>query len=179
MNVLFLLASARGHGNSEQLARHAADGLPDSVNPAWIALREYPLEPFQDLRHPVAYGEPTGNAKLLAEETLAADHIVFVTPVYWYSVPAPLKLYLDYWSHWMRVESLDFKANMAKKSLRIIAASAGPEEQARPMMESLELCANYMEMQWAGVALGNGSAPGDVMKDAAAMDAATKLLRFG
>lgn len=176
MRVLFLLASARANGNSEQLARHAVAGLGESVEQHWIALRDCPLDAFQDLRHPVEYGEPVGNAKQLVEATLAADHIVFVSPVYWYSVPAPLKLYLDYWSHWMRVDSLEFTAQMAQKSLRVIAALAGPAEQATPMMQSLELCANYMKMTWAGFALGNGSAPGDVMNDTAALESATKLL---
>ena len=114
MNVTFLVASARANGNSEQLARHGASALPESIEQHWLVLGDHPLEPFQDLRHG-GYAEPTGHAKTLVEATLAADHIVFVAPVYWYSVPAPLKLYLDYWSHWMRVDSLDFKARMAQK----------------------------------------------------------------
>ena len=178
MNITFLVASARANGNSEQLARHAAETLPDTVEQSWIALRDHPLDPFQDLRHVEGsgYEEPTGHAKTLADATLAADHIVLVTPVYWYSVPAPLKLYLDYWSHWMRVESLDFKAKMSEKSLRVISALAGPAESAEPMTESLKLCAAFLSMNWGGYALGNGSAPGDVLQDENALRAATQCL---
>ncbi len=178
MNMTFLVASARANGNSEQLARRAAEVLPESVRQHWIALRDYPLPPFQDLRHAEGsgYQEPTGHAKTLAEVTLATDHLVLVTPVYWYSVPPPLKLYLDYWSHWMRVESLDFKAKMSEKSLRVISTLAGPAESAEPMMKSLELCGAFLSMNWGGYAIGNGSAPGDVLQDESAVQTAERCL---
>ena len=34
----------------------------------------------------------------LLDATRAASHNVWVAPVYWYSIPSPLKTYLDHWS---------------------------------------------------------------------------------
>lgn len=172
----FLIASARENGNSEQLARVAAESLDSSDQQTWTAIRDLPLAPFQDLRHEDdGYKSPTGNERALFDATVDCDHLVFVTPVYWYSVPAPLKLYLDYWSAWMRVEELDFKNQMKGKHLWAISASAGAAEQANPMFESLQLSGKFMAMEWGGHVLGNGSAAGDVMKDEAKITAARKL----
>ena len=172
----FLVASARTNGNSEQLARVAAESLPEEVNQDWIALREFPLPPFQDHRHSGGeYGAPEGNALRLCEATLACTDLVFVTPVYWYNVPAPLKLYLDYWSHWMRVDSLDFKSQMAGKRMWVIACSTGSANQFQPMLDSLRLSAAYLDMQWCGHVLGNGSAAGDVLNDTNAVGLAREL----
>lgn len=54
---------------------------------------------------------------------LVASALVFVAPVYWYSLPAPLKLDLDHWSAWMRIPGLDFKARLAGKSLALISTT--------------------------------------------------------
>lgn len=177
MSFIFLLASARADGNSEQLARHAAAALPAEHDQRWLALREHPLPAFEDNRHDGSYGQLSGNAQLLAEATLFADNIVFVTPVYWYSVPAPLKLYLDHWSHWMRIDSLRFKERMANKKLWIVAASAGPAAEAEPMLESVRLCGRYLNMDWGGYVLGNGTKPGDVLNDATALQQAAGLFK--
>lgn len=179
MSTTFLLASARANGNSEQLARHAATSLGANHQQRWLALRDHPLPAFEDNRHEGSYDELSGNAKVLAEATLEPQHLVLVTPVYWYSVPAPLKLYLDHWSHWMRVESLSFKEKMANKTLCVVAASAGPAAEAEPMLQSLRLCGKYLDMKWGGHVLGNGSKPGDVLNDASAMKQATELFQAG
>ena len=172
----FLVASARENGNAEQLARIAAEQLSDDSESQWLELRSLPLPPFQDLRHgDDAYAAPEGNAKVLCDATIDCSDLVFVNPVYWYSVPTPLKLYLDYWSHWMRVEELDFKNRMQGKRLWVISASAGAAADAEPMFESLKLSAKFLSMQWAGHVLGNGSAAGDVLNDEAAV-AKAKLL---
>ncbi|MEM7457383.1 MAG: NAD(P)H-dependent oxidoreductase, partial [Planctomycetota bacterium] len=142
-----------------------------------LNLRDYPLEPFQDLRHHGDYAKPEGNALSLLEASLDCDDLVFVTPVYWYSVPAPLKLYLDYWSHWMRVAETGFKESMRGKNLWAVSCSAGPAIEAQHMFASLELSAKYMEMNWSGFVLGNGSAAGDVLTDDDAVEKARVLFQ--
>ena len=174
--ITFLIASARENGNSEQLARIAAESLPEKFEQKWISLKDLPLPPFEDLRHgDAAYQTPTGNALEMHNITWQSDGIVFVTPLYWYSVPAPLKLYLDHWSHWMRIAALDFKNKMRGKDAWAISCSAGPTNEAEPMFTALRLSANYMNMNWRGHVLGNGTAAGDVMNDTQAIENARKL----
>ena len=103
-HFLFLNASTRepGHvGNSETLARHAAAALPAEAGQSWLKLAELNIPPFVDLRHTTgSYPMPEGDVKALLDATLAATDLVFVSPVYWFSIPSPLKTCLDHWSAW-------------------------------------------------------------------------------
>lgn len=178
-STLFLTTSTRepGHvGNTEWLATQAAAALPAEAPRQWLHLARMALPPFVDLRHTVGhYDAPTGDLQTLLEATLAADEIVFVAPVYWFSIPAPLKTYLDHWSGWLRVPGLDFKARMAGKTLSLVTTS-GDRAKAQPMIDSVALCAQFMGMPFRGALWGKGGAPGAVQADAAAVQAAASFL---
>jgi multimeric flavodoxin WrbA len=174
---LFLVASARREGNTEILARRAAAGLPASVEQQWIHLDELPLPRFADIRHHGGqnnqYPQPEGNERLLLDATLAATDIVFVTPLYWYSLPSSAKLYMDYWSAWLRVPGVDFKQRMAGKKLWAICVLSNEDpKRAELLLSTLRYSAEYMNMVWGGELLGNGSKPGDVLSDRKALEAA-------
>lgn len=174
---LFLVASARREGNTETLARRAAANLPASVEQQWIHLDELPLPRFEDIRHHGGqnnpYHEPAGNERLLLDATLWATDIVFVTPLYWYNLPSSAKLYMDYWSAWLRVPSVDFKKRMAGKKLWAVCVLSDEDpKRAELLLTTLRHSGEYMNMQWGGELLGNGSKPGDVLNDRKAIEAA-------
>ncbi|WP_369391268.1 flavodoxin family protein [Streptomyces sp. CG1] len=169
---LFLLGSARAEGNTELLARAAAEQLPGDVEQRWIRLAEHPLPDFVDLRHDSDHVRPPSDSStgLLLDATLAATDIVIASPLYWYSVSSLTKRYLDHWSGWLRVPGLGFKATLAGRTLWGIAALADSEPSvADPYAGTLNNSAAYMGMRFGGVLLGNGSARGDVLKDADAL----------
>ena len=181
---LFLVASTReaGHvGNTEWLARQAAAALPADTPQRWLHLARMNLVPFTDLRHTAGqYPMPDGDMKVLLDATLAATDIVLVAPVYWYSLPATAKLYLDHWSAWLRIPGVPFKDTMTTKTLRLITTS-GDRAKAQPMMDSVRLCAAFFPMAWGGVKgpvlWGKGGPPGAVQADAQALAAAADFLR--
>jgi multimeric flavodoxin WrbA len=170
----FLIASARRDGNSEWLARKAAENLEPGTAQQWLHLADLPLAPFEDIRHSVGvYPEPKGHERVLFDATLAATDLVFIVPLYWYSVPASAKLYLDYWSGWLRVPGADFKARMAGKTLwGVSAISDEDKSRAEPLIGTLAITADYMRMPFGGVLLGYGNRPGDVMADTGAIEKA-------
>ncbi len=178
-HVLFLVASTReaGHiGNTEWLARRAAQALPATTTQTWLRLSGFRIPPFVDVRHTGgSYALPTGDLRTLLDATLLATDIVFVAPVYWYSLPAPLKAYLDHWSAWIRVPGIDFKAKMGEKSLYVVATSAD-REKAQPMIDSVRLCAGFLSMRWGGALWGRGGTPGTVEDDTHACAAANSFL---
>jgi multimeric flavodoxin WrbA len=177
-HFLFLNASTRepGHtGNTETLARRAAAALPGNALQTWCKLADMELPPFVDLRHTAGtYPMPIGETKPLLDVTLAATDLVFVSPVYWFSVPSPLKVYLDHWSAWLRIPGVDFKEKMAGKRLWVIATS-GNREKAQPMFDSYRLCAEFLGMQFMPPLWGKGGAPDTVLSDAEALAAADTL----
>lgn len=177
-HYLFLNASTREPGqtgNTETLARRAARALPADATQTWLALAALDLPAFVDRRHTSGtYPMPEGDAKRLLDALLAATDIVFVSPVYWFSVPSPLKLCLDQWSAWLRVPGLDFKARMAEKRLWVVSTS-GDRARAQPMLDSYRLCAEFMGMAWMGALWGKGGAPDAVLVDAEALTAAERF----
>ena len=141
------------------------------------AMAKFHKIPFVDLRHTAGtYPMPMADAKAMLDATLAATDLVFVSPVYWFSIPSPLKTYLDHWSAWLRVPGLDFKERMAGKRLWVIATS-GNREKAQPMFDSYRLCAEFMGMQWQPPLWGKGGAPDAVLTDDVALAAAATLFQ--
>lgn len=177
---LFLVASTREPGqtgNTEWLARKAAASLPPEVTQAWVRLAGAGLPEFVDQRHTVGtYPSPAEGSALasLLGQTLACTDLVLVAPVYWFSFPSTLKAYLDHWSAWLRVPGLDFKARMAAKRLWLVTTS-GERHKAQPMIDSTQMCADFMGMPLAGVLWGKGGAPDAVQADAAAVEAARQF----
>jgi len=172
---LFLLASSRAQGNTEQLARVAAQSLPAEVEQQWINLHDYDMPDFVDQRHAGdgQYPVPQGAMRELLDATLAATDLVFVTPLYWYSLPAAAKKYLDHWSGWMRVPGVDFKEKMRGRRLWNITVTADEDQSyAQALVDSLRLTAGYMEMPWNGSLIGYGNRPGEVMQDTRALERA-------
>ena len=169
---LFVLGSHRSDGNTELLARRAAAQLPGDVEQQWISLAEHPLPGFDDLRH--GAGDPTrpeeGNHALLLEATVAATDIVIASPVYWYSLSSHTKRYLDHWTSWMHIQGLDFRAAMAGRTVWGVTTSAGDLPWlAEPLVNTINNWAAFMKMNFGGVLCGNGTAPGDVLKDTEAL----------
>ena len=73
-------------------------------------------------------------------------------------------------SHELGVPGIDFKATMGKKTLWGVCAASDPDRAvAEPLVGTLRLSARFLGMGWGGVLFGDGSKPGDVMKDAKAL----------
>ncbi|MGW7085854.1 flavodoxin family protein [Streptomyces sp. NPDC054871] len=172
---LFVLGSARADGNSETLARKAAEQLPPDAEQRWLHLADHPLPDFEDRRHegtrPRARPRPVGdNEALLLDATLDATDIVVVSPLYWYSLSATTKRYLDYWDAWLEVPEVDFKNALEGRALWGVTALAHSEEEvAEPLIGTLNHTAAFFPMRFGGVLLGNGSRPGNVLDDAEAL----------
>ncbi|MFJ6635423.1 flavodoxin family protein [Streptomyces sp. NPDC091376] len=166
-SFLFLLGSSRTGGNTEALARLAAEQLPAGAGQRWLRLDGLPLPDFEDLRHEGdgRYPAPAGHAATLLDATLEATDLVLASPLYWYSLSTTTKRYLDHWSGWMRAPGLDFRPRMAGRTLWGVTALAGAPGDADPLVGTLRHTARYMRMEFGGVLLGNGTRPGDVAGD--------------
>ncbi|MFE7778744.1 flavodoxin family protein [Streptomyces sp. NPDC057445] len=166
-SFLFLLGSARADGNTELLARTAAEQLPDDTEQRWLNLAQLRLPDYHDARHAAGpWPLEESDEALLWEATLAATDVVIASPLYWYSVSSSTKRYLDYWSKWLSTPDPRFKEKMAGRTLWGVAAMAHREEVvAEPLVLTLHHTAAYMGMRFGGVLLGNGSRPGQVLTD--------------
>ncbi|GHJ34873.1 flavodoxin family protein [Streptomyces sp. TS71-3] len=167
-SFLFVLGSSRRDGNTESLARKAAEQLPAEVAQRWIRLADHPLPDYEDRRHDARDHAADDSASQLFEATLGATDLVIASPLYWYSLSSTTKRYLDYWSGWLRSPGVDFKAAMAGRTLwgvTVHSHAHREEEVVAPLAGTLELTAAYMGMRFGGVLVGAGNRPGDVLGD--------------
>ncbi|MGX1885884.1 flavodoxin family protein [Streptomyces sp. NPDC055287] len=165
-SFLFVLGSSRHDGNSEILARAAAEQLPADVPQRWVDLARLPLADFRDGRHESDGWSAGETEEMLRQATVEATDIVIVSPLYWYTLSAQAKRYLDYWSGWLTVPGSDFKQQMAGRTLWGVTVMSDHEEVvADGLVTSLNHSAAYLRMRFGGVLFGNGSRPGQVRND--------------
>jgi multimeric flavodoxin WrbA len=180
----FVLGSARVGGNSETLARHAAEHLPTGTTCTWLDLTspDLRLDPFNDYRHDPerhTYPYPTGPGKALLEATLAATDLVIVSPLYWYSVSADVKLYMDHWTGWIRTPGVDFKARMGGKRMWGVTVMSDEDPTlAEPLVGTLRITADYLKMPFGGVLLGYGNRPDDVLRNQETLNRAKTFFHY-
>ncbi|MFE2032334.1 flavodoxin family protein [Streptomyces scopuliridis] len=165
-SFLFVLGSSRPDGNTETLARAAAQQLPAGVPQRWVDLAQLPLPDFQDGRHETDTWPAGENEETLRQATLEATDIVIASPLYWYTLSAQTKRYLDYWSGWLTVPGSDFAERMAGRTLWAVTVMSNDDEAVGAgLVTTLNHSAAYMRMRFGGVLFGNGSRPGQVRDD--------------
>lgn len=102
--ILVLTASGRKHGNTEVMAEAFIDAAADKghiltkIDTAFEAVKPcYDCKGCFKTPMEACCCDDTFNK--IAKAILHADAVVFVLPVYWYSVPASIKLVIDkFWS---------------------------------------------------------------------------------
>ncbi|WP_156722589.1 flavodoxin family protein [Streptomyces apocyni] len=165
-SFLFVLGSSRPDGNTEILARAAAEQLPTDIPQRWLDLTALPLPDFQDGRHESGGWSGGEHEETLRQATLEATDIVIASPLYWYSLSAQTKRYLDYWSGWLTAPGSDFKERMAGRTLWGVTVMADPNPVVgEALVTTLNHSAAYLRMRFGGVLFGNGSRPGQVRDD--------------
>ena len=171
-SFLFLLGSSRADGNTEDLARLAAEQLPTGTGQRWLNLSELTLPDFEDLRHEGdgSYPAPTGHAATLLEATLGATDLVLTSPLYWYAVvhihqavPRPL-VGVDAGAR-RRLQGSGWPDAPCGASPRSRPPTgASPNRRPGRCARSPRTCGWYR----GGMLLGTGNRPGDVLNDPAA-----------
>ncbi|MFI5801538.1 flavodoxin family protein [Streptomyces sp. NPDC051561] len=169
-SFLFVLGSSRTDGNTELLARAAAAQLPDEHTQNWVDLSRLDLPDFQDDLHDTGSYTPGATEEALREATLAATDIVLASPLYWYTLSAQTKRYLDYWSGWLNAPGSDFKARMTGRRLWAVSVMAHSEpEVADGLVTTLRNSAAYMGMGFGGLLHGSAGRPGRIKADTEAL----------
>jgi hypothetical protein len=176
----FMLGGPRPGGSSERLARRAAVGLCPEAERSWLPLSGLPLPGSEGFGPSSVAAEDghlavEGHEKLLLDATLEHTDIVMVSPLYWYSVSAQTKLYLDYWARWMSRPEPDFRNRMRGKTLWAVSTFArGSVHDAEPLVGMFRRTACYLDMSWGGALLHQVRSTGE----SADLDAAHEVTTF-
>lgn len=168
-----IYGSSREDGNTEALAEVTLEGVPHQK----IILREKNILPIHDQRHTEGGFDPVDDDyDEVISEVLKHDTLVFVTPVYWYTVSGLLKNFIDRWSQSLRDPRYDFKALLSqKKAYILVAGGDDPRVKALPLIQQLKYTFQFVGMELAGYVIGKASKPGDMKYDSKALTEAKWL----
>lgn len=137
--MIFLSASSRPNGHTNQIIQFLARHFKST----YIDIAEKDIS-YYDYEHKNEGDDFIGIAEKLTEH----DVIVLGTPVYWYSMSAQMKTFIDRWSDLVTVRK-DLGRALKGKTLMVV--SCGSRESGVDGFEMpFEETAKYMDMQYAG-----------------------------
>lgn len=170
LKLLILVGSPRRDGNSAALAEAVRRGAEAAGTRAQLCfLDDHIAHLLHDVRNPREGAAEDGYEELFLERFLAADGVVFCTPVYWYGMSAQTKAFLDrsfeyYVAGHPRHD--DVLAGMQRKRIGLCVAS----EESYPgvalgIVHQLQEFVRYTHSSFVGVVHGVGNRRGEVIKD--------------
>jgi multimeric flavodoxin WrbA len=145
-STVALFASSRSHGNTGQLMDRVAQELQIEV----VDLNEKNISAF-DYEH----RNRRDDFEPLIDHVLKFEQIIFASPVYWYAVCPPMKIFLDRLSDLLEVPDLLAKGRRLRgKSVYVLCTSIEDEPDA-PFVNAWRETCNYLGMHYRGLLNAN------------------------
>ena len=116
MKTLILFSSANKQGNTAK----TIDAVNRSHESEIIDIDELVITPYN-----YQNDYPADDFYQLVDKMLAADNIVFASPVYWYTVTAPMKALIDRLTELLDVAELKPKARALEHKRGFLVTSSG------------------------------------------------------
>ena len=146
LSAIALFASSRRNGNTGQLMDRIASELDiEVIDLATKRMSAYDYE----------HRNRNDDFEELMKRALAFDQLIFATPVYWYSVSPPMKVFLDRISDFLDLpDLLDDGRRLRGKEAYVVCTSIYDEVPSSFMSAFLETF-DYLGMRFGGVAHAN------------------------
>ncbi|KJY82747.1 FMN reductase [Vibrio galatheae] len=118
MKTLILFSSANKHGNTAK----AVEKIKANHSIEVIDIDTLTITPYR-------YGNdyPSDDFYSLVEKMLSSDNLVFASPIYWYSVTAPMKALIDRMTELLEVATLKPKARALESKRGFVVTSSGQQ----------------------------------------------------
>jgi multimeric flavodoxin WrbA len=134
-----LLASSRTQGNTRRVAEKLAVELQAAV----IDLTAYTIYPF---RYEQVYPADDDFIRLVEEQLLSRETLVFASPVYWYSMSGQMKIFFDRLSDLLKSRK-DLGRQLRGKWMAVLSC-AEDEVVTDTFYAAFRLSAAYLGMQY-------------------------------
>jgi multimeric flavodoxin WrbA len=144
--AIALFASSRRHGNTGQLIDRIAQELGIEV----VDLAEQQISAY-DYQH----RNRGDDFEPLMRRVLAFDQILFATPVYWYSVSPPMKVFLDRISDFLDLPELLEDGRRLRGTRAYVVCTSIYDEAPASFVAAFADTFNYLGMRFEGVAHAN------------------------
>ncbi|EHO51787.1 flavin reductase [Lentilactobacillus kisonensis F0435] len=135
-----------------------------------IDLADYQINEIVDQRHTGRKWQVDhDDYQSLVSKLVAADLVVFATPIYWYGVSGLLKNFIDRWSESLATDK-DFKVKMmGKRIIILLVGSDDPRVKGQPIIAEFHYICDFLGWKFTASVIANGHRPLDVVEDGRAM----------
>ena len=137
---LIIFGSNRAKGNTWQAVELVTKGRDAEI----IDLQQYDFSEFD-----YDQGNQDDDFSKLTEKMLEHEKIVLATPIYWYSMSARMKKFIDRWSDFLTVNKEAGRKIRGKKLFVITSYYTHPEGKA-DFEEVFKKICKYMGMEYSG-----------------------------
>jgi putative NADPH-quinone reductase len=140
MKTIIILGSARSDGNTAKIIQEI---IGPTASVPLISLRDLNISPYDYEHH-----NQNDDFLPLMRQILEHDILVMATPVYWYTISAQLKVFIDRLTDLLTIEK-EMGRQLRGKKLMILASCDHP-----PLIDGfatpLEKTAEYLGMDYLG-----------------------------
>lgn len=139
MKIAIVLGTSKSDGNTRKLVSSFVDKS---------GARVFDLSDFSISFYDYSHENKDDDFLPLIHELAGFDHVVFASPVYWYSMSAQLKVFFDRLSDLLTIEK-DLGRKLKGTSISVLSTgfnAALPECFVQPF----QLTANYMQLDFKG-----------------------------
>ncbi len=177
--ILVVIGSPRRNGNSASLAKEVAAGAKEAgAKVETIFLQGMNIQPCtacdacrRKLKKDCILKD---DMRALYPKMKAADGIVIASPIYWFTVSAQTKLFMDRWY----ALGGDDGYELAGKKFAVVLAYADADPFSSGAVNALRMfqdAFNYLGAEVVGTVYGSAWKAGEIRKNKALMDAARAL----
>ncbi|EHH2514697.1 flavodoxin family protein [Vibrio parahaemolyticus] len=139
MNIAVILGTSKSDGNTRKLA----DSFVEQSGAKLFDLTNFNVS-FYDYSHE----NKNDDFLPIIHELLSFDHLVFASPVYWYSMSAQLKVFFDRLSDLLTIEK-ELGRRLKGKSISVLSTGYNLE-LPDCFVQPFELTAKYMQLEFKG-----------------------------
>ncbi|HHX8566559.1 NAD(P)H-dependent oxidoreductase [Vibrio sp. RM-44-3] len=139
MNIAVILGTSKTDGNTRKLV----DSFVEQSGAKLFDLTNFNIS-FYDYSHE----NKNDDFLPIIHELLSFDHLVFASPVYWYSMSAQLKVFFDRLSDLLTIEK-ELGRRLKGKSISVLSTGYNLE-LPDCFVQPFELTAKYMQLEFKG-----------------------------
>lgn len=138
INPIIIFGSSRSDGHTLKAIKTVIQDTPIPI----VDLRNLNIAQYD-----YTYANAKDDFILLAEKMVRYNPIILATPVYWYSMSASLKTFIDRWSDLLDIRK-DIGRRLAGKDLYVISSYG--ESIPRGFEDAFSQTCEYLDMQYRG-----------------------------
>lgn len=142
-NTIALFSSSRRNGNTGQFM----DRMALDLNIEVVSLDNLRMSAF-DYQH----RNRDDDFEPLMSRVLSHDQIIFATPIYWYSVSAAMKIFLDRLSDYLDLADLLVEGRKLRGKTAFVVCTSISDDPSTAFVEAFRETFDYLGMRFGGLA---------------------------